>query len=556
MPPLPPLKSLKGRKGVGERPTRAEAEGLKDRYVPLGEYHTNLVSTMCDSSPALERPCHIAGLEAIKAYRDREIPPFTAVRTEQQQQERDAHQQEQHKRKRRMSEQPGVYWGQVVKRFASDAPSWPLHDKYKEATDALSFAAPLPPIPEEDPNAANGSYENGRRNRANTIEKLDSCPSIERPSLTPETMREERVEGLTSAFASITCKASSIKEMELAEKIAENTQQGGYRFVDIERENRADMPLHIKKRLERVRGLNKMCKIKSKQAKSLNFWLHKKWKRTPADWLDYCLRNGLTRTKLGRLRRFLGFEVVPDPKDVFGPLCDLQKKLREQGFFRPCSKLVGEVAKKLKEKDKEGRGECFTAFTVNPADYIRLLMEDEWGREYFSTNADLSEEGVIGQEWVVSIDGSSGSGLADGCACSGKHSTDCYRWVCKGSVGPWRWPSWIKEVWPDLLHLAMRAAEFICIRRFHTTMWRSACMCQECRQGGGSSASEAELNAEEGDEIPPPCEEEEEAKRKEGEETKKAKIQPLCRHECNCPLEPNEEGKQCGRKVLYEMNSL
>uniref|UniRef100_A0A0G4HQV8 Uncharacterized protein n=1 Tax=Chromera velia CCMP2878 TaxID=1169474 RepID=A0A0G4HQV8_9ALVE len=89
-------------------------------------------------------------------------------------------------------------------------------------------------------------------------------------------------------------------------------------------------------------------------------------------------------------------------------------------------------------------------------------------------------------------------------------------------------------------------------------MWRSACVCQECRQGGGSSASEAELNAEEGDKIPPPCEdsEEEEAKRKEGEETKKAKIQPLCCHECNCPLEPNEEGKQCGRKVLYEMNSL
>uniref|UniRef100_A0A0G4FA11 Uncharacterized protein n=1 Tax=Chromera velia CCMP2878 TaxID=1169474 RepID=A0A0G4FA11_9ALVE len=81
-------------------------------------------------------------------------------------------------------------------------------------------------------------------------------------------------------------------------------------------------------------------------------------------------------------------------------------------------------------------------------------------------------------------------------------------------------------------------------------------MCQECRQGGGSSASEAELNAEEGDEIPPPCEEEEEAKRKGGEETKKAKIQPLCRHECNCPLKPNEEGKQCGRKVLHKMNSL
>eukprot|EP00820_Chromera_velia_P016450 Cvel_26032.t1-p1 / transcript=Cvel_26032.t1 / gene=Cvel_26032 / organism=Chromera_velia_CCMP2878 / gene_product=hypothetical protein / transcript_product=hypothetical protein / location=Cvel_scaffold3033:1-568(-) / protein_length=189 / sequence_SO=supercontig / SO=protein_coding / is_pseudo=false len=175
MPPLPPPKSSKGRKGVGGRPTRAEAEGLKDRYVPLGEYRTNLVSTMCGSSPALERPRHIAGLEAIKAYRDREMPPFTAVRTEQQQQERDAHQQEQHKRKRRMSEQPGVYWGQVVKRFASDAPSWPLHDKYKEAADALSSAAPLPPIPEEDPDAANGSYENGRRNRANTIEKLDSC---------------------------------------------------------------------------------------------------------------------------------------------------------------------------------------------------------------------------------------------------------------------------------------------------------------------------------------------------------------------------------------------
>uniref|UniRef100_A0A0G4I2J7 Uncharacterized protein n=1 Tax=Chromera velia CCMP2878 TaxID=1169474 RepID=A0A0G4I2J7_9ALVE len=203
--------------------------------------------------------------------------------------------------------------------------------------------------------------------------------------------------------------------MELAEKIAENTQQGGYYFIDTERENKADMPLHIKKRLERVRGLKKICKIKSKQAKSLNyFWLHKKWKRTPADWFGYCLCNGLTWTKLGRLRRFLGFEVVPDPKDVFGPLYDLQKKLRKQEFFRPCSKLVGEVAKKLKEKDKEGREKYFAAFTVNPADYIRLLMEDEWGRGYFSTNAGLLEEGVIGQEWVVSIDGSSGSGLADG----------------------------------------------------------------------------------------------------------------------------------------------
>uniref|UniRef100_A0A0G4F9U4 Uncharacterized protein n=1 Tax=Chromera velia CCMP2878 TaxID=1169474 RepID=A0A0G4F9U4_9ALVE len=433
MPPLPPPKSLKGCKGVGGRPTRAEAEGLKDRHVPLGEYRTNLVSTMCGSSPALERPRHIAGLEAIKAYRDREMPPFTAVWTEQQQRERDAYQQEQYKRKRRMSEQPGMYWGHVVKRFASDAPSWPLHDKYKKAADALSSAAPLPPIPEENPDAANGSYENGRRNRANTIEKLNSCqdaPSFHgAPILDPRDYErsgkgaekladkttavvglvddlyglkglpaEERAEGLTSAFASIACKASPIKEMELAEKIAENTQQGGYRFVDTERENRADMPLHIKKRLKRVRGLNKMCKIKSKQAKSLNFSLHKKWKRTLADWLDYCLRNGLTRTKLGRLRRFLGFEGVPDPKDMFGPLCDLQKKLREQGFFRPCSKLVGEVGKKLKEKDKEGRGKYFTAFTVNPADYIRLLMEDEWGGEYFSTNADLSEEGVIGQE--------------------------------------------------------------------------------------------------------------------------------------------------------------
>uniref|UniRef100_A0A0G4IAG1 Uncharacterized protein n=1 Tax=Chromera velia CCMP2878 TaxID=1169474 RepID=A0A0G4IAG1_9ALVE len=288
------------------------------------------------------------------------------------------------------------------------------HNKYKEAPDALSSAAPLPPIPEEDPDAANGSYENGRQNRANTIEKLDSCwdaPSFHRaPILDPRDYErsgkgtekladkttavvglvddlyglkglpaEERAEGLTSAFASIACKASSIKEMELAEKIVENIQQGRYRFVDTERENRADMPFHIKKRLERVRGLNKICKIKSKQAKSLNFWLHKKWKRTPADWLDYCLRNGLTRTKLGRLRRFLEFEVVPDPKDMFGPLCDLQKKLREQGFFRPCSKLVREVAKKLKEKDKEGREEYFAAFTVNPADYIRLLMEDEWG---------------------------------------------------------------------------------------------------------------------------------------------------------------------------------
>uniref|UniRef100_A0A0G4HQN7 Uncharacterized protein n=1 Tax=Chromera velia CCMP2878 TaxID=1169474 RepID=A0A0G4HQN7_9ALVE len=175
MPSLPPPKSLKGRKRVGGRPTRAEAEGLKDRYVPLREYRTNLVSTMCGSSPVLERPRHIAGLEAIKAYRDREMPPFTAVWTKQQQQERDAHQQEQHKRKRRMSEQPGVYWEQVVKRFASDTPSWPLHDKYKEAVDVFSSVAPLPPIPEEDPDAANGSYENGRRNRANMIEKLDSC---------------------------------------------------------------------------------------------------------------------------------------------------------------------------------------------------------------------------------------------------------------------------------------------------------------------------------------------------------------------------------------------
>uniref|UniRef100_A0A0G4IFA4 Uncharacterized protein n=1 Tax=Chromera velia CCMP2878 TaxID=1169474 RepID=A0A0G4IFA4_9ALVE len=556
-----------------------------------------------------------------------------------------------------MSEQPGVYWGQVVKRFASDALSWPLHDKYKEAADALSSAAPLPPIPEEDPDAANGSYENGRRNRANTIEKLDSCRDASSfhgaPILDPQDYErlgkgaeklankttavvrlvddlyglkglpaEERAEGLTSAFASIACKASSIKEMELAEKIAENTQQGGYCFVDTERENRADMPLHIKKRLERVRGLNKICKIKSKQAKSLNFWLHKKWKRTPADGLDYCLRNGLTRTKLGRLKRFLGFEVIPDPKDVFGPLCDLQKKLREQGFFRPCSKLVGEVAKKLKEKDKEGRGEYFTAFTVNPADYIRLLMKDEWGGEYFSTNVDLSEERVIGQEWVVSIDGSSGSGLADGGGCVSLMmrplcvpNEALYRVDLSCCLGIANWQENVNTITslfeaPEIktggtllsttgivLQKGPHAGKTVKIE-FHGTADQSAelkgkehagascaASCGNCfqndkemqtlkrlekwvpkdanfnlrrptRQEGGSSASEAELNAEEGDKIPPPCEEEEEAKRKEGEETKKAKIQPLCRHECNCPLEPNEEGKQCGRKVLYEMNSL
>uniref|UniRef100_A0A0K6S853 Uncharacterized protein n=1 Tax=Chromera velia CCMP2878 TaxID=1169474 RepID=A0A0K6S853_9ALVE len=509
MPPLPPPKSSKGHKRVGRRPTRAEAEGLKDRYVPLGEYCTNLVSTICGSSPALEKPRHIAGLEAIKAYRDREMPPFTAVRTKQQQQERDAHQQEQHKRKRRMSEQPEVYWGQVMKRFTSDAPSWPLHDKYKEAVDALSSAAPLLPIPEEDPDAANGSYENGRRNRANMIEKLDSCrdaPSFHgAPILDPQDYErsgkgaekladkttavvglvddlyglkglpaEERAEGLTSAFASTACKASSIKEMELTEKIAENTQQGGYRFIDTEREKRADMPLHIKKRFERVRGLNKMCKIKSKQAKNLNFWLHKKWKRTPADWLDYCLRNGLTRTKLGRLRRFLGFEVVPDPKDMFGPLCDLQKKLREQGFFRPCSKLI----------------------------------------EFHGT-ADQSAE----------LKGKGHAGASCAASCGNCFQNDKEMQTLKGL-----------EKWVP------KDANFNPRR--------------PTRQGGGSSASEAKLNTEEGDEIPPPCEEEEEAKRKEGEETKKAKIQPLCRHECNCPLEPNEEGKQCGRKVLYEMNSL
>eukprot|EP00820_Chromera_velia_P025510 Cvel_34178.t1-p1 / transcript=Cvel_34178.t1 / gene=Cvel_34178 / organism=Chromera_velia_CCMP2878 / gene_product=hypothetical protein / transcript_product=hypothetical protein / location=Cvel_scaffold5777:1-3018(-) / protein_length=673 / sequence_SO=supercontig / SO=protein_coding / is_pseudo=false len=562
MPPLPPPKSSKGRKGVGGRPTRAEAEGLKDRYVPLGEYRTNLVSTMCGSSPALERPRHIAGLEAIKAYRNREMPPFTAVRTEQQQQERDAHQQEQHKRKRRMN--------------------------------ALSSAAPLPPIPEEDPDAANGSYENGRRNRANTIEKLDSCrdaPSFHgAPFLDPRDYErsgkgaekladkttavvglvddlyglkalpaEERAEGLTSAFASIACKASSIKEMELAEKIAENTQQGGYRFVDTERENRADMPLHIKKRLERVRGLNKICKIKSKQAKNLNFWLHKKWKRTPADWLEW-----------------------------------------------PHPDKVGEA-----EKVSGVRGY-----------YIRLLMEDEWGGEYFSTNADLSEEGVIGQEWVVSIDGSSGSGLADG----GGYVSLMMRPLCVPNEALYRvdlscclgianWQENVNTITslfeaPEIktggtllsttgivLQKGPHAGKTVKIE-FHGTADQSAELkgkghvgascatsCSNCfqndkemqtlkglekwvpkdanfnprrptRQGGGSSASEAELNAEEGDEIPPPCEEEEEAKRKEGEETKKAKIQPLCRHECNCPLEPNEEGKQCGRKVLYEMNFL